>query len=714
MYELSVAAKYLTPRWRQLSVSIISIISILVIAVVVWLIVVFFSVTNGLTNNWIEKLIALTSPVRITPTKEYYQSYYYLVDSISQDSNYGLKTVGEKFASTQSDPYNPNLDEEPPISWQKPDLQSDGSLTDPVKLAFAAINDIKGVQGLSATDYEMTVSNLRLRTLRTENKRSKRPSKDQQQGFLSQASYVGSMDPINPWLSKAVVSVTVSDLSNLLANLSYQTNSNQEDNPDKLQLADKSVVQDRLRAFFDHVEVEKLKTPDSGWRLPRTILPKEALWDVAIVKRGNLIQQFLIPMKSERLMALFTPLQAQGFTVFPGKLKFSNDQISVILPDGSESPLPQAAQLFLEGGIVIPAQLEKSSLATATEASTLKFHTQFSVQGVELSGEIPYGTLRIAQAGKQSRFEQAPIRSPYWIYSVRKNQETEELSLPSIPELGDGILLPKGFRESGAMIGDAGYLSYFTPTASSVQEQRIPVFVAGFYDPGIIPIGGKYVLANKQITTLIRASHNQEDTSLSNGINVRFADRNQADHVKAQLQKTFKEAGIDSYWKVETYREFEFTKDIIQQLQSEKRLFTLLATLIIIVACSNIISMLIILVNDKKIEIGILRSMGATSASIAAIFGICGVVMGVLGSLLGTLAAILTLKNIQAIVDFISRVQGYEMFNPVFYGESLPTDISFEALSFVVIATAIISLIAGIVPAIKASLLRPSVILKAE
>ena len=153
---------------------------------------------------------------------------------------------------------------------------------------------------------------------------------------------------------------------------------------------------------------------------------------------------------------------------------------------------------------------------------------------------------------------------------------------------------------------------YFTPTASSVQEQRIPVFVAGFYDPGIIPIGGKYILTNKDITTLIRASHNQDDNGISNGINIRFADRDHADNVKESLEQAFKEARIDQYWKIETFREYEFTKDILQQLRSEKRLFTLLATLIILVACSNIISMLIILVNDKKQEIGILRSMGAT------------------------------------------------------------------------------------------------------
>ena len=60
--------------------------------------------------------------------------------------------------------------------------------------------------------------------------------------------------------------------------------------------------------------------------------------------------------------------------------------------------------------------------------------------------------------------------------------------------------------------------------------------------------------------------------------------------------------------------------------------------------------------------------MGATSASIATIFGICGIVMGVIGSILGTLAALVTLRNIQVIVDFISRIQGYDMLTPYFMG----------------------------------------------
>jgi lipoprotein-releasing system permease protein len=60
MYELSIALKYLLPKKKQLSASIISLLSIAVIALVVWLIVVFFSVTHGLENRWVDRLKILS------------------------------------------------------------------------------------------------------------------------------------------------------------------------------------------------------------------------------------------------------------------------------------------------------------------------------------------------------------------------------------------------------------------------------------------------------------------------------------------------------------------------------------------------------------------------------------------------------------------------------------------------------------------------------
>ncbi|MGK0182440.1 MAG: lipoprotein-releasing system permease protein, partial [Halioglobus sp.] len=166
MYEISVALKYLTPRWKQLSVSLISLVSVIVISLVVWLILVFFSVTNGMEKNWIEKLVSLSAPVRLTPTEAYYSSYYYQVDSISGDSNYNYQSIGEKLKSEKTDPYDPQMDMEPPSYWPEADRTPEGEIKDIVKRTAELFSELKGVKGLSFQDYEMTVSNMRLNLLR--------------------------------------------------------------------------------------------------------------------------------------------------------------------------------------------------------------------------------------------------------------------------------------------------------------------------------------------------------------------------------------------------------------------------------------------------------------------------------------------------------------------------------------------------------------------
>jgi ABC-type lipoprotein release transport system permease subunit len=495
MFELSVALKYLLPKWRQLSVSIISTVSIVVIALVVWLIVVFFSVTYGLEKTWIQKLIALTAPVQVVPTHEYYSSPYYQLDSISAQSNFTPKSIGEKLLAKKTDPYDPEMDEEIPSYWMQPDLDKQGKLKDLVKLAYGSIESVQDVPGLKARDYEMAQATLKLQL-------GKVRGKNNEEMYMTNGLYMSSYDPENKTLLKSLLPLT------------------------------------------DNLTLKK--------------------------------------------------------------------------------------------------------------------------------------------------------------------------KLPSNTPLGEGILLPKAYHNAGASIGDRGMIIYQIPTASAMQEQQIPVFVVGFYDPGILPMGGKVLIANQSLVSVVRSAYSPEEFPQLNGINVRFDNFDDADKVKAAIVQSLKEQGIDRYWHVSTFREYDYAKDILIQLKSEKNLFSILAAVIIIVACSNIISMLIILVNDKKTEIGILRSMGATSRSIAAIFGFCGVVMGLVGSALGILMAVFTLRNLDALIKFISRVQGYEMFNPMMYGDKLPNEISFKVLTVVIIATAIVSLLAGVVPAVKACLMRPSQILRSQ
>lgn len=697
MFELSVALKYLTPRWRQLSVSIISLISILVISLVVWLIVVFFSVTNGLEKSWIQKLIAMTAPVRVTPTPAYYRSYYYQVDSIASGSDYTLKTIGEKLKAKKADPYNPDADEEVPSNWSKPDLDPSGKLKD---LASLAVSTINSTPGLKARDFELTASNLKLRLLRRMHEGRPFANKgepQQSQAFLSQAVYLGSLDPENHSLSHSIVKLTMTDLNNILDMTSVAADNIQQDAPDSILTLETTRVQQHLKDFFDHVAVHTLKTGRSGWFIPKTLYPQSGQLEAVLVKKGDRPLRLFAPKNDQEADAFVQEWSSS--TTEAAKTLISFDK-GALLHEGK--PLPATLGLEVGSDLSMNATVDKDSIAKATTANGILFHVSLKLQNSEFAGAVPYRYLHIGTATIKSY-------SPFWF-----SQKDNLLSLPVSPVAGEGVLLPKAFREAGVLVGDRGYLSYYTPTASAVQEQRAPFFVAGFYDPGIIPLGGKFLVANGTLTSLIRSAHNQEDTTLSNGINVRLDDISQTAEVKEKLQKAFYEAGIAPYWKIETYREYDFTKDLIQQLRSDKVLFTLISTVIIIVACSNIITMLIILVNDKKLEIGILRSMGASSASIATIFGICGIVMGVAGSLIGILLALITLRNLDKLVEFLSAIQGHNAFNPIFFGDTLPNQVSMEALLFVILATGLISLIAGVVPAVKACLMKPSTILRAE
>lgn len=697
MFELSVACKYLLPRRRQLSVSIISLISIFVIALVVWLIVVFFSVTDGLEKSWVNKLTALTAPVRITPTDAYYRSYYYQVDRISEASDYSAKTIAEKAVALQTDPYNADIDEEIPAMWATPDRNADGQLKDPVKLAYAAIDELQGVSGLKASDFELTATNIRLRLARDNTGLSS-------YSFLTYPAFLGNFSGGNASLNRTLLPVTTADIDNLLRLLGAL----EKEGEDDIAWMSPELLRERLQAFLQQVDIRSLKVPAAGWTIPRVVLPAQADWTGVIVWKGERPLYAVIPSQKTHLGRLKAALAADGHAVSTEALTIRDGVIS--WEGHQQDPRFTSLPIRLEGGTTFAAPVVEASIAEAKSVQDLRFAVAIPVQEAIIQGTVPFRHLEIGDAKISSK--EVPDVNPYWVH-----RHAEAFQLPHNAEGGDGILLPKSFKEAGVLVGDRGQLSYYAATASTLQEQALPVYVAGFYDPGIIPIGGKFVLANREVTSLIRASHDsdssQDGAAVTNGINVHFDDIAQAEQVKEALQLALQKKGIARYWNVETYRNYEFTKDIMQELQSQKTIFTLIAFVIIIVACSNIISMLIILVNDKKGEIGILRSMGASSKSIALIFGLAGAFIGIMGSLAGITIALMTLSHLDVLIGWISHFHGHDLFNTAFYGEALPSEISYDALSFVTIATVLVSLLAGIVPAIKACLVKPSAILRA-
>ncbi|HEV8052783.1 MAG TPA: ABC transporter permease, partial [Parachlamydiaceae bacterium] len=499
MFELSVAYKYLIPRWRQLSVSIISLVSTLVIALVVWLIVVFFSVKDGLENSWIDKITALTAPIRITPTEKYYHSYYYLADTISSNSNYTAKTIEEKRLSPSTDPYDPYNDEEPPRGWQSPDRDSEGNLKDIVKTAFLAATSLHGIDGLKATDYETTLANLRLRLLRNIQDMDR-----QSQQYLEHASLIGSFDADTPSMAKALMQPNAADFNNLLQMQAISADNIKEESPKTVQTLNHANLVKRLQNFFRTVEITSLKTPVQGWRLPQKLMANTELEAVALF-RDNKIINITVPAKKDKAAHLALQLQNAGLSASQIILKIDADGIvESKMPDQNFLPLAPWTTINLEGNTELPAHLVEKSIQTAKTINHLQFAISGDIQGYPLKGYAAFGQLEIAEAKTKTG-------APNALIAVA---DKNGITMPS-SSTGDPILLPKGFRDSGAHVGDQGYLAYFSPTPSTLQEQRIPVFVAGFYDPGIIPLGGKYILAGRNLTALIRASYNQEESHYS-------------------------------------------------------------------------------------------------------------------------------------------------------------------------------------------------------
>lgn len=693
-FELTVALKYLIPRWRQLSVSIISLISILVISLVVWLVVLFLSVTDGIEKKWIEQLVALNAPVRMAPTDAYYRSYYYQVDQVSLESNYTPKTIGEKLIASQSDPYDPTFDVELPYDFPPPDRHADGSLKDPVKEGWEAITMLKQ-DALRPQEYEVSFGNLRLSLLRE----GVTPG-DTQQTFLTQVSYIASHDEQNARLKQMLIPPRAEDYNNLLHGLSHTAHGEEDafetaENPDLLQ---KNLVN-----FFSHVEVSHLRTTEEGFVLPPSFFPEYGKLEGVGIVRHHEIDKVVIPQSKQEIKALNERLEAFGLHTTLVEVIFDQKQMHL----SSDQNAGRDVEIILNDKATFEATFIPSSLDKATSLASLQFELKGNIQGTPLVGTANYERLEIDEAHPIERVSDS---HPLWLHADKEGK----VVIPTDQLFGDGVLVAKHFQNSGVRIGDRGYLSYYTPTASSMQEQRIPIYVAGFYDPGMMPVGNKLLFVDPSVVALLRGNISVSDAMLGNGINIWLKDITQAEAVKSQLVHELESRDIGKYWEVQSFEDYDFARPVLQQLQSDKNLFTLIALIILLVACSNIISMLILLVNDKRREIGILQSMGASPKRIATIFGLCGFVMGLISCIIGTLAAIFTLQYLQSLVNFLSFLQGHEAFQSAFYGSHLPNELSYTSLLFVIVATLFISLLAGIVPAIKAARIRPTEILRAE
>lgn len=153
----------------------------------------------------------------------------------------------------------------------------------------------------------------------------------------------------------------------------------------------------------------------------------------------------------------------------------------------------------------------------------------------------------------------------------------------------------------------------------------------------------------------------------------------------------------------------------IDALKVERTVMFLILTLIILVAAFNIISSMIMLVKDKNKNIALLRTMGMERSAILRIFLICGSSIGVVGTLLGLIIGVVFSANINSIKQFLENATDTALFNPtIYFLSTLPSKIFISDVVVIVTMSLLISFLATIYPAWKASKADPAEILRYE
>ncbi len=106
--------------------------------------------------------------------------------------------------------------------------------------------------------------------------------------------------------------------------------------------------------------------------------------------------------------------------------------------------------------------------------------------------------------------------------------------------------------------------------------------------------------------------------------------------------------------------------NLFSAIQMEKAMVSLLLFLIVLVAAFNIVSSLVMVVTDKKSDIAILRTLGASPTTITKIFMVQGTVIGVIGTVAGAILGVVFASSVSNIIDWFNTALGLHLFDAYF------------------------------------------------
>lgn len=186
------------------------------------------------------------------------------------------------------------------------------------------------------------------------------------------------------------------------------------------------------------------------------------------------------------------------------------------------------------------------------------------------------------------------------------------------------------------------------------------------------------------------------------GLRLRLHDVDRAPLVGRQIGQDLQ----NQYWVRDWTREHA---NFFRALEIEKRVVFIVLTLIIAVAAFNIVSTLVMIVTDKQPDVAILRTLGMSPASVMRVFMVQGTVIGFVGTLSGAVLGVITALNVQTIVPAIERLFNTELFPvSVYVITDFPAELRWPDVIWVVVIALLLSFLATLYPAWRASRVQPA------
>lgn len=193
-------------------------------------------------------------------------------------------------------------------------------------------------------------------------------------------------------------------------------------------------------------------------------------------------------------------------------------------------------------------------------------------------------------------------------------------------------------------------------------------------------------------------------TGLRIAVNDQFNSMAISDSLRSQLIKAniFASAPTFVDWR-------EKNSSLFRAIFMEKIMIFVMLMSVVAVASFNIVSIILMTVTDKRSDIAVLRTMGASANDIRRLFILQGLLIGFMGTFAGVALALLVAPNIGSVLQAVESLSGWQLFDPsVYFISFLPSELRVNDVVIVSSAAILISLLATLYPAAKAARIEPA------